>query len=103
MFARVHDMFVIVNFLSNNWELKHVTVNLLKVIEVSGATMVLNYELSLTIALNLVVSYKSLGMLKSFHGSSFRHALSKVYYYASINKICWGLSCAYIEGAQVDI
>lgn len=61
MFARVHDMFVIVNFLSNNWELKHVTVNLLKVIEVSGATMALNYELSL---INFS-SQKKLHMLKT--------------------------------------
>ncbi len=53
--------------------------------------------------MNLVVSYKSLGMLKPFHGSSFGHALSKVYYYATINKVCWGLSCAYTEGAQVEI
>jgi hypothetical protein len=47
MIARVHDVFVVVNFLSNNWEPKHVKVNLFKVIGISGATMVLNYELSL--------------------------------------------------------
>jgi hypothetical protein len=50
-----------------------------------------------------MVSYKSLGMLKPFHGSCFGHTLSKVYYYNTIDKVCWGLSCTSIEGAQVDI
>jgi hypothetical protein len=54
-------MFVVVNFLSNNWELKHVTINLFKVIEISGPTMVLNYELSLI----KFSSQKKLHMLKT--------------------------------------
>ncbi len=40
MFVGVHDMFdVVINFLSNNWEPKHVTINLFKAIETNGATM----------------------------------------------------------------
>jgi hypothetical protein len=39
MFAKVHNVFVVVNFLSNNWEPKHVTINLFKAIETNGATM----------------------------------------------------------------
>ncbi len=40
MFVGVHDMFdVVVNFLSNNWEPKHVTIDLFKATETNGATM----------------------------------------------------------------
>lgn len=40
MFVGVHDIFdVVVNFLSNNWELKHVTVDLFKATETNGAAM----------------------------------------------------------------
>ncbi len=38
MFARVRDMFdVVVNFLSSNWEPKHVTIGLFKAIKTNGA------------------------------------------------------------------
>jgi hypothetical protein len=42
-------------------------------------------------------------MLKFFHGFCFGHTLSKAYDYLTIDKVCWGLSCASIEGAQADI
>jgi hypothetical protein len=61
MFARVHDVFVIINFLFKNWELKHLIVDLFKVIEISGATMALNYELFLI----KFSSQKKLHMLKA--------------------------------------
>jgi hypothetical protein len=38
----VHDVFaVVVNFLSNKWEAKHITIRLLEVFDISGAIMVL--------------------------------------------------------------
>jgi hypothetical protein len=41
MFARTHDIFiVVVNFLSSNWEHKHLTIGLFEAIATSGVTMV---------------------------------------------------------------
>jgi hypothetical protein len=41
MLKGVHDIFVaIVNFISNNYETKHVTIGLFKVMNTSGITMV---------------------------------------------------------------
>jgi hypothetical protein len=40
MFARTHDIFVVVvNFLSNNWEPKHLTIGLFETTTTSGVTM----------------------------------------------------------------
>jgi hypothetical protein len=40
MFVGMHDIFdVVVNFLSNNWELKHVTIDLFKATETNGVAM----------------------------------------------------------------
>ncbi len=36
----MHDMFIVViNFISNNWEVKHVTIGLFEVNETNGMTM----------------------------------------------------------------
>ncbi len=59
---------------------------------------------SCAIALNLVVSCKSLGMLERFHGSCFRHVLSKVCQYVNIKeKVSQGLTCASMKGVQASI
>jgi hypothetical protein len=34
-----HDVFDVVNFISNDWEAKHVTIKLFKVLNTSGVTM----------------------------------------------------------------
>jgi hypothetical protein len=51
-----------------------------------------------------MVSCKSLGMLKPFHGSCFEHVRSKVCQYATTEEtVCHELICASIKGVQADI
>jgi hypothetical protein len=126
MSKRVHDIFVVVvNFISNDWRAKHVsTIGLFEVIHTSGIAMVLKlqellYRFVLTLkkllikdersnlqtcanALNYVVSYNSLGLLKPFDGSCFEHEFSKVCKYAIRNdKLCTSLSYASIKDMKV--
>jgi hypothetical protein len=52
-------------------------------------------------ALNYVVSYNSLSLLKPFDGSCFEHEFSKVCKYAITNdKVCTSLSYASIKDVQ---
>ncbi len=95
MFVRTHDIFVVVvNFLSSNWEPKHLTIGFFEAIATSGVTMApklwkllgmfsftdkflayvkdegANLQ-SCATTLTFVVSCKTLGMLEPFHGSCF--------------------------------
>jgi hypothetical protein len=46
MLKGVHDIFVVVvNFISSNWEVKHVTIGLYKVSDIGGITMVPKLQL----------------------------------------------------------
>jgi hypothetical protein len=124
----VHDVFtIVVNFLSNKWKAKHVTIGLFEMFDTNGVAMTprlhqLLDKFSLTqkifvyvkdegfnihtyaSALNFVVSCVSLAMMESFNGSYFGHALSKVCQYATTDdKVAHGLSYAFINSAQVDI
>jgi hypothetical protein len=41
MFKRTHDVItIVVNFISSEWEAKHVTIGLFEVIDISGVAMV---------------------------------------------------------------
>jgi hypothetical protein len=42
---------------------------------------------TMTFALNLVVSYETLGVMKSFQGNFFAHAFSKACQYTTIEEI----------------
>jgi hypothetical protein len=124
----VHDVFtIVVNFLFNKWEAKHVTIKLFEVFDTNGVAMAprlqqLLDKFSLTQkilayvkdegynlhtcanVLNFVVLCVSLAMMEPFDGSCFGHALSKVCQYATINeKVAHGLSYAFINIAYVDI
>jgi hypothetical protein len=47
----MHDMFIVViNFISNNWEVKHVTIGLFEVNETNGMAMAPNLN-------NFLISY----------------------------------------------
>jgi hypothetical protein len=100
MWIGAHDVFD-VNFISNNWEVKHVMIWLFEVTDISGAIMspILqklldmftlinktiahvkdernNLQTSIN-ALNSIVSCNSLGLFEPFDGFCFGHALSKV-------------------------
>jgi hypothetical protein len=39
MWTSVHDLFDVANVISNNWEVKHVTIGLFAVMDISGAIM----------------------------------------------------------------
>jgi hypothetical protein len=41
MLKGVHDIFVVVNFISNNWETKHIIIGLFKIIHTNVTTMAL--------------------------------------------------------------
>jgi hypothetical protein len=103
----VHDVFVIVvNFLSNKWEAKHVIIELFEVSNTSGVAMAPrlqqlmdNFSLTQKIlayvknegsnlqtcanALNSIVLCASLAMMEPFDG----HALSKVFTHCE--KVCF--------------
>jgi hypothetical protein len=123
-----HDVFVVVvNFMSNKWEAKHITIKLFEVSNFSGVTMVprlqqLLDKFSLTQkilayvkdegsnlqtyanTLNYVFSCVSLVMMEPFDGSCFGHTLSKVYHYAITNeKVAQELSYAFIKITQMNI
>jgi len=98
----VHDVFiVVVNFLSNKWEAKHITIRPFEMSNTSGVTMApriqqLLEKFSLTQkifvyvkdegyilqtcvnTLNSIVSCANLAMMEPFDGSCFGHALLKV-------------------------
>lgn len=124
----VHDIFVIVvNFLDDDQQPKHVTIGLFETIYTSGVAMALKSQQFLdnfflaqkvvayvkdegsnlqtcTTILNLMVSYNMLGMFESFDGSYFGHVLSKVGQYVIMDeKIFHGLSCTSINTTQFDI
>jgi hypothetical protein len=122
-----HDVFIVgVNFLSNNWEAKHITIKLFEVSNFSGVAMVRRLQqlldkFSLTQkilayvkdegsnlqtyanVLNYVVSCVNLAMMEPFDGSCFGHALPKVCHYAINEKVAQGLSYASIKPTQANI
>jgi hypothetical protein len=117
----VHNVFtVVVNFLSNKWEAKHITIRLFEMFDTNGVAMAprlhqlwISFLLPKTYllmlknegfnlhtyasALNFVVLCVSLAMMEPFEGSCFEHALSKVCQYATIDeKGCpWTILCIY--------
>ncbi len=102
MLKGTHYVFaIVVNFISSDWEAKHVTIGLFKVMGTSGATMVpklqelldkfsltkkniayIKDEMSnlqpFTNALTCIISYNNLALLEPFNGSCLGHAISKV-------------------------
>jgi len=123
-----HDVFVVVvNFMSNKWEAKHITIKLFEVSNFSDIAIVPRLQQLLdkffltqkilayvkdegsnlhtyANALNYVVSCVSLAMMEPFDGSCFGHVLSKVCHYAITNeKVAQGLSYASIKTTQANI
>ncbi len=111
-----HDVFVVVvNFLSTNWEPKHIIVGLFDANDTSGATMAMKLKhvfdkfafmhkivayvkdkgsnlQTCVKALKVVVSCGHLNTIEPFDGYSFGHALLKVCQYAtSDDKVAHGL------------
>lgn len=106
-----HDIFIGVNFLFNKWEAKYLTIGLFEVTNTIGVVMhlalyeffdrfFLTYEILAYIkderfnlktcarALNLIIFYISLVMLKPFDQVCFGHVLSKACQYATLdNKV----------------
>jgi len=121
MLKGAHDIFVVVvNFIHNDWEAKHVTI-LFEVIDTSDIGMALklqelldrftlidkivtypndegsNFQTCASAPVS-IVSCNTLNLLEPFHGSCLGHALSKVCQYATIdNKVCIGLSYAWVH------
>ncbi len=97
-----HDVFaIVVNFLSNKWEAKHVIIELFEVFDISGVIMAPRLQQLLdkffrtqttlayvkdegsnlqtcVNALNSIVLCVNLAMMEPFDGLCFGHALSKV-------------------------
>jgi hypothetical protein len=123
-----HDVFVVViNFVSNKWEAKHIIIKLFEVSNFSGVAMVPRLQQLLdkffftqkilayvkdegsniqtyANALNYVISCVNLAMMEPFVGSCFGHALSKVCHYPITNeKVAQGLSYASIKTTPGNI
>jgi len=121
MLKGAHDIFVVVvNFIHNDWEVKHLTI-LFEVTNTSGIAMATKLQKLLNwfvlidkivtcvndegsnlqtsaSALNSIVSCNTLVLLEPFRGSCLGHALSKVCQYATIHdKVCIGLSYAWVH------
>jgi len=121
----MHDIFaMVVSFISNNWETKHVTICLFEMINTCGITMAPKLEDMLDMfiltkkiiayvkdngsnlhtcanALNFVVSCSNLGLLEPFDGSCFGHAfLKECQYIITYDKVCICLNYASIKAIQ---
>ncbi len=104
------DVFiVVVNFISSDWEAKHVTIGLLEVLNTNGVAMAPKLQELLdkfslieknlafvknegsnlqtcASALTSIVLDNNLGLWEPFNGICFGHALSKVYQYAIVDE-----------------
>jgi hypothetical protein len=99
----VYDVFaLVINFLGNDWQPKHITIGLFETTKTNGQTLVRSliklldkYGLrkniiayvkdegsnlhAMTIALKVVVNCESFGLEESFQGTCFGHVFSKAY------------------------
>jgi hypothetical protein len=121
MLKGAHDIFVVVvNFIHNDWEAKHLTI-LFEVTDTSGIAMATKLQELLdwfalidkivtyvnderfnlqtcASALNSIISCSTLVLLESFCGSCLGHALSKACQYATIDdKVRNSLSYAWMH------
>jgi hypothetical protein len=128
MFKRAYDVFALmIKFLNNDWQPKHVTIGLFEVTKTTSQTLVISltelldkYGLkkkiifyvknewsnlnAMTIALKAVVNCGSLSLGESFHGTCFGHAFSKACQYGIMEeKVCTDLKYVSINFAQANL
>ncbi len=104
------DVFaLVVNFLGEDWMLKHIIIGLFEAFKTSRQTLTRSLQdileqygltktiivyvknecanlITMTFALKSIVSFEALGMIKNFWGPCFGHAFSKVHQYVIITK-----------------
>ncbi len=128
MFEGVYVIFALmINFLGNDWQPKHVTIGLFDVTNNTGQTLVRSLTMlldkyglrkkiiayvkdkgsninAMTVALKVVVNCEFLGLEESFQGTCFGHAFSKGCQYDIVEeKVCKDLKHVYVKFVQVDL
>jgi hypothetical protein len=106
---------LVINFLSSDWQPKHVTIglfeatkttrNLTKLLDKYGLKKkIIAYvkdegsSFNATIALKVIINYEPLGLEENFLGTCFGHAFSKACQYGIIEeKVCKDLKYAFIK------